>query len=192
MLEAVGRIEEGFTEIRRARELDPLSPVFEEDVALASFYRREYGEVLEYARKLLQVQPNFWRVYHLLGRVYLQQGRFREAAGEFERSVALSGGYAVSSAALASAYAFDGRIADARRVLSEIEDRSTKSYVDPEPIAEVYLALGENDEALRWLDKACENRAPVFTWIAKRDPKFDRLRNDPRFQALLERMRLPP
>jgi len=191
MLEAVGRIEEGFTEIKRAHELDPLSPVFEEDIALASFYRREYGEVLEYARKLLQLQPNFWRVHHLLGRVYVQQGRFREAIGEFEQSVALSGGF-VSSAALASAYAASGKLTDARRLLRELKDRSTTSYVDPETIAEVHAALGETEEALRWLDKACDNRAPIFAWIAKRDPKFDRLRNDPHFKGLLQRMRLPP
>jgi hypothetical protein len=53
------------------------------------------------------------------------------------------------------------------------------------------VALGEKNEALNWLDRACTNHAPLFTWIAKRDPKFDSLRNEPRFRDLLKRMRLP-
>ncbi len=75
--------------------------------------------------------------------------------------------------------------------MKELEDRSKTSYVLPEAIAEIHLALGEDDLALQWLEKACAYHAPRFAWLATRDPNYFRLHGDPRFRALLKKMRLP-
>ena len=57
----------------------------------------------------------------------------------------------------------------------------------------VYAGLGEKDEAFRSLEKAIELRGPwPFVILLKVDPRFDSLREDPRFQNLLRRMNLPP
>lgn len=190
-LEAVGRINDGLSELKRAHELDPLSPIFDKDLALAYFYSRDYGQALAQVRKILEVEPGFWRGHMTIGQVYLQKKMFSEAITEFKQARVISGSNALPSAGLAHAYAAYGQGVEARRILKELEDRSKTSYVLPEAIAEIYLSLGENDLALRWLERACVYHAPRFAWLVKRDPNYDHLRSEPRFKLLLAKMRLP-
>jgi tetratricopeptide (TPR) repeat protein len=190
MLEAVGRPDQGLSELKVAHDLDALYPLIDEDMALAYFYRGDYETALAQVRKLLELQPDFWRVHNLLGKVYRQKRMFTEAIAEFELAARLSGSNVISSAALGHAYAVSGRTNEARVILKDLINRSKKSYVDPEPIAEIYLGLGEKDEALRWLEGSCSAHVPRFAWLAKREPLFDSIRSDPHFQQLLKRMRL--
>lgn len=66
-----------------------------------------------------------------------------------------------------------------------------RRYVDPLPFATLTIGLGEKDQALAWLEKAYEARSSWLIWLGV-DPVYDPLRSDPRFQALLRRMKLPP
>ena len=61
--------------------------------------------------------------------------------------------------------------------------------VSPGYIALVYIALGERDQALTWLDKAYQQHSPMMTWL-KIDPRFDSIRQEPRFQELMRRVGL--
>jgi tetratricopeptide (TPR) repeat protein len=171
--------------------LDPLSPIFDKDLALAYFYLRDYIQASAQLRKILEVEPGFWRGHMTMGQVYLQKQMLPEAIAELQQARTMSGSNALASAGLAHAYALFGQVAEARRILKELEDRSKSSYVLPEAIAEIHLALGEDDLAMQWLERACLNHAPRFAWLVKRDPNYDNLRGDPRFKNLLKRMRLP-
>ncbi len=109
VLEALDRLDEGLAEIQHAHELDPLSPLFDKDLALAYYYRREYERALAQVRKILEVEPGFWRGHMTMGQVYLQKRMPREAIPEFEQARILSGSSALPSAGLAHAYALTGR-----------------------------------------------------------------------------------
>jgi tetratricopeptide (TPR) repeat protein len=191
LLEALGRTNDSLLELKRAHELDPLSPIFDKDLALAYFYLRDYIQASAQLRKILEVEPGFWRGHMTMGQVYLQKQMLPEAIAELQQARTMSGSNALASAGLAHAYALFGQVAEARRILKELEDRSKSSYVLPEAIAEIHLALGEDDLAMQWLERACLNHAPRFAWLVKRDPNYDNLRGDPRFKNLLKRMRLP-
>ena len=91
-------------------------------------------------------------------------------------------------ASLAHVYAVSGRTADAEHILNELKQRAKGNNLTYQ-IADVYIGLGEKEEAFRWLDKAFEERSGWLTWIAV-EPKLDPLRSDPRFADLLRRMRL--
>jgi tetratricopeptide (TPR) repeat protein len=190
MLEAVGRPDEGLSELKLAHELDALYPLINEDLTLAYFCKRDYDTALAYANKLIALQPDFWRVHNLRGKIYREKRMFEEAVTEFELTARLSDHNMISSASLAHIYAANGRTTEARAILSDLLNRANKSFVDPEPIAEIYLGLREKDEALKWLNKACSIHIPRFAWLAKREPLFDIVRDDPRFQKLLEKMHL--
>jgi hypothetical protein len=58
-------------------------------------------------------------------------------------------------------------------------------------MAEIYANLGDKGEALKWLEKAVEER-DVEIDLIKVYPAFDNLRSEPRFQNLLRRMNLAP
>ena len=191
LLEALGRLDEGLSEMRRAHELDPLSPLYDKDLGLAYFYRRDYEQASAQVHKTLEIEPGFWRGHMTMGQIYLQKRMLREAVAEFEQARIISGSNAISSAGLAHAYASSGRVREARELLKDLEDRAKTSYVLPEAIAEIHLALEQDDLALQWLERACLYHAPRFAWLATRDPNYDHLRGDPRFKNLLKRMRLP-
>jgi hypothetical protein len=82
-----------------------------------------------------------------------------------------------------------GRKSDAKKILRELEDRAKEEYIDPVLIAYIHVALGDKDQAIAWLTKALENRSGLLPWLNV-EPKFDGLRDDPRFLDLAKRMGL--
>ena len=84
-----------------------------------------------------------------------------------------------------------GRRAEALNLLSELEERSKRSYVPSYDVAIVYVGLGDNEGAFAWLEKAYEERCSRLIWL-KAEPLFEPLRSDPRFGDLLRRIGLPP
>jgi hypothetical protein len=76
-------------------------------------------------------------------------------------------------------------------MLEDLQQRAKKRYVTPYWVAMVYAGRGEKEEALRWLEKAYEERSAWMAWL-KMDPALDSLRSEPRFQAMLRKMNFPP
>ena len=79
----------------------------------------------------------------------------------------------------------------AQRMLAGLEAASQKIWVDPYLRAIVYLGLGERDRTMAWLDKAFEARSPFMPSISS-DAKWDAYQADPRFAAMLAKMKLTP
>ncbi len=75
------------------------------------------------------------------------------------------------------------------RVLAELKALSQQRYIPPSNMGLVYCGLGEKDEALSSLEKACDERDPRVT-LLKVDPRWDSLRDNPRFLAILKRIGL--
>ena len=71
-----------------------------------------------------------------------------------------------------------------RGSLRLLERAAEKEYVSPVRFAELHAALGEEEQALRWLARAAAERAPALAYSAA-DPVFDRLRGKPGFPRLL-------
>lgn len=94
-----------------------------------------------------------------------------------------------SEASLAHVYAVSGKKAKAEKILNELKQKITGNNLSYQ-IADVYIGLGQQDQAFEWLEKAYEDRSGWLTWIAI-EPKLDPLRSDPRFAGLLRRMNLP-
>jgi hypothetical protein len=88
---------------------------------------------------------------------------------------------------LGHVYAVSGKTGEARKVLEELMETSTRRYVSPYSIATIYAGCGEKDLAFRWLERAYEERSGWLAWL-KPEPVSDPLREDPRFGDLLRRM----
>ena len=112
------------------------------------------------------------------------EGSKTEARAEFQRATTLDDlPWYVGS--LGYACAVSGDRAKADQILRELEDLAKQRYVSHANRASVYLGLGENETALDWLEKAYEDRDPIFWWI-NGDQLYDSVRNEPRFQALVQ------
>jgi thioredoxin-like negative regulator of GroEL len=121
--------------------------------------------------------------------VLTQQGRYDEAVAAFREAIGGASESAYARGALARTLAMGGRTEEARALLAELETERRTRYVSPVALATANIALGEADEAFRWIERA---RAERRGWLAylRVEPIFDPIRSDPRFPDLLERMKL--
>lgn len=188
-LKAVGRFDEALEEMRRALELDPVSLAINTGLGHVLYLTRQYDRAIEQYQRALALDPNFFQAHLWFGRPYLEKGMFTEAIAEIQQAVTLTGGSTISLAVLGHAFASAGRTAEAREILDRLLERAKSAYVPSYWVALIYTGLGDAEPALRWLDRAEEERSSWLAWV-KVEPRFDRLRGEPRFQALLHRMRL--
>ena len=193
-LAAAGRSDEAVAEGRRALELDPLSVRYTQNLGSVFYYARRSDDAIRQYDQALELDPNNTAVHEALGDAYEQKGMYGEAVAEWRRAMTLAGDDELA-AILSSAYArggFSGAVrAVARKRLKRLDERSKRGeYLPRIDYARAYLRLGDKEQALRWLDRACgeRNRFPL---LLNTDPFYDSLRADPRFQDLVRRVGLP-
>ena len=184
-----GRMTEADAEIKRAQELNPLSLEVFGIVASYLYYSRHYDQLLRHCQQWVERDPNLeWNYHHCQGAAFVQLRRPQDAIAELQIALKSSTIYEHTATELANALAVAGNREEAQKVLNRVEHVPWKHFGE----ALVHTGLGENDQALRSLGKAMDLRAPwPFIVLLKVDPRFDSLRQDPRFQDLLSRTHLP-
>jgi TolB-like protein/Tfp pilus assembly protein PilF/predicted Ser/Thr protein kinase len=191
-LSATGRFHEADAEQKRALELEPLSLVINFEVALASYFSRNYDLAIDQFQKTLELDQNFPPPLAYLPAAYEQNGKFDEAIVGLQRAISLtSGPYKIlAMASLGHVYAVSGRKTEAHKILAELQKLSEHGYVPAHDVALIYAGLSERNKAFAWLDKAYEEHSFSLGHL-KVEPRFDPLRSDPRFADLLRRIGLP-
>lgn len=189
-LVARGRYEEADRWITKAYELEPLSSVIAHGAAFNLVVSRRYADAIQVCLKAIDIAPDYPLLRLHLGIAYEQESRCEEATAEFEKVFKLVAGEPIAVAPLAHAHAKAGRQQEAREILQNLLDQVRARHVDKYSVALVYAALGEHDLAIDWLARAASERCAWFTFMANGDPRLDRLRSDPRFEALLRLMRM--
>jgi serine/threonine protein kinase/tetratricopeptide (TPR) repeat protein len=152
MLSAVERYDEALEVQRRAHELDPLSHRL--DRATTFLRSGRYDEALEMALRVTQLDPHFALARSTLGWAYLYQGLPEPGIAELERAVSLAPDSTMFLAQLGQAFARTGQTARAREVLRRLSELSRERYVSPYHFAYVHAGLGEDDQAMDWLERA--------------------------------------
>ena len=191
LLATTGRLDEARVEIERAVKLDGLSPLMRTAAGWRVYAAaRQYDQAAHELRLGIELDPLSGTARRRLGAVYLLAGKHKEAIAELRESVRLSGETPIAQADLGHAYAVAGMQAEARKVLDQLQRLSRSHYVDATRFALIYTGLGERERAMEWLEKAYERRDMGLIML-RPDPRFDPLRNDPRYQSLIRRMKLP-
>ena len=183
---------EALDELDRARELDPISLNASDQRGWVLYMARRYDEAIEQIRKTIELEPRSAHAHCWLGKAYLQKGMFQEGLSELRESATLPGGDSPLLAPwLGYAYAVSGKRAQAFDVIKNLKAQQQNSFGSPFGIAVVYCGLREKEQALAWLEKACQERDPQFPAIAN-EPPLDPLRSDRHFADLVRRSTLPP
>ena len=189
-LALIGRLDEARQEIEIALELDPLSSIIHEGWASLSTFERRYDEAIRGFRKILEFDPSFYKAYASMGRAYAQKGDYPQALAMLEKARSLGGDLCNILSALGQVSALSGDVHRARDLLSQLTARAADGYVSSTCFAIIHLGLGETERALDWLEKGCEQRElPMI--MTNVHPLYDPLRGEPRFEAIIERMRFP-
>jgi tetratricopeptide (TPR) repeat protein len=186
----MGRFAEALAQFQNAIELDPLSLINNTGIGWTLYFSRQYESALEALRKTLDIDSQFVLAHAMLGKSYLQLGRFEGAITEFNTASDLSGASPLYHAMLGHAMGVAGKTSEARRILDQLKEQSTRSHVSSYCLAEIYLGLGDEEQVFDSLDKAYEERARTLVMI-KVEPEVDRLRSSSRFEKILQRMNFP-
>jgi len=185
-LGGLGRLDEAIAKDKKAIELDPLNSFFQASLAYYLYHARRYDDAIVQIKKTLELDPAATLARHLLGCCLLWKGDTTGAIAEFQRSkIVVTGAW--YQGLLGYAYAISGERPKAEQILRELEQMAKRQYVNSTAFADIYLGLGEKEKALDWLDKAYENEESAC-WLLKVDPIYDSVRNEPRFQALVQKV----
>lgn len=185
-----GRISEALAEIRRALDLDPTSLI------INAWYGRILGvagqldEAVEQLKKTVELDPNFILGHYRLGQAYAEKQMYKEAIDEFNKVLNLPDGKATGLMGLAYVYALAGRRQEADKSLNDLLELSKQRYVSLGQIGIIYIARGEKDKAFQQLEEA--SKVYDLNLIRmKVERRFDPIRSDPRFDALVKRIGIP-
>ncbi len=192
VLSLTDRDDEMCRENERAIEVDPLSVQAHAMYGWCLLGRLELDQAEEKLKRALELNPDFVLAHSLLGQIYHLMSKDDEAIAELEEAVELSGRHPWMLSTLGNVYGRMGRTAEAREVLAELRKRSDHEYVQWNYIASVYAGLGELEEALTCLEKAYEAHEQWLIVIGvfwETDRTFETIRDDPRFQELIRKIR---
>lgn len=173
---------------RRAIELDPLSVLVTHAMGQLYFLGRDYENAILQTRKALNLDPNDPSMHYFLALPFEQQERYDEAREALQRAIVLSEGAPLYRAALAHTFGKAGLRESATQILDEL---LVQESTPPFAIALAYLGLGDDEQALDWLEKSLDAMDSQIIYI-NRDPRFDSLRAEPRFIRMLEKIDYPP
>jgi tetratricopeptide (TPR) repeat protein len=181
-----GEFDRGLEELKQAQQLEPLLTTAKTRTASLLYWARRYDEAIAQITESLALDDRPGIAHALLGRIYLHTGRYDLALAEFAKTPGPTPG---SFGDVGQTLALSGRRAEALAELDRVLKLSTQRYVSAVDIASIYAGLGDTDNALAWLDRALQERASALGWLAQ-NPTFDRLHDDPRFAAIVDRVGL--
>lgn len=184
-LTAMTRFDEAASEAKRARQVDPFSPMVNHLGAWVSMNSRRYDEAIGQFKSTLTIEPGYKPAHSWLASCYILKGMYPEAYREFNAAGIHSG-----DPTLGYLDAVTGKKRTAIKALEAMKRTAEHEYVDPYNMAVLYCGLGDKDGAIASLERAYEERSASMPQM-KMEPWFDPLRSDPRFQDLLRRMNFP-
>lgn len=188
-LAAHGQVEEAVTALRRVQQIAPHSPALNVSLGHLLAFARCYDEAAGFYQAVLQVIPTHADALRGLGLVNLLRGR----VDDVWRTLAvepLPGREAITALLRALACACRGDEAGARQALQTGQALPADAILRAIYIAAIYAALDARDEAFDWLERAWAEHEPMLITLQVH-PFLTRLRDDPRFGALLRRLGFP-
>ncbi len=182
----MGRFDEAIAAEKKALELDPLNTFLNTDLGFFLYWARRYEDATAQMRKTLELDPNNAFGHSVLGWCLIWKANKAEAIAEFQKATTLDD-LPMYISSLGYAYAASGDRAKAEQIFHDLDQLAKQRYVSPANRASVYLGLGQKEKVLDWLEKAYEDRDPIFWWIDG-DQLYDSVRNEPRFKALVQKI----
>jgi tetratricopeptide (TPR) repeat protein len=140
-------------------------------------------------QKCVEVESNFWVTHLMLGKVYGQERRFAEAISELEKARDLSHGNSEAIGSMGYLAGVTNDKLQAQRLLEQLQQTPSRPYVPPYCIALIYTGLGQHEDALNELGRACDDRDVRVTLLGV-DPRWNSIRTEPRFREILKRIGL--
>jgi len=187
------RFPEAIAEARRALECNPFSLRISQHLGYVFYCERSYDEAIQQYRKALELDPDDASVYEALGDAFERKGQFQDAVDAWKKAMRLAKdaelGAILERATTKKTIGRAVHDVAAKRLDRLRAKRDSGDYVPAVRFAREHLRADRQEEALKWLTLACEERN-VYSLLIASDPFYDPLRPDNRFTKLLRRMKL--
>jgi serine/threonine-protein kinase len=184
-----GRLEETITQLKLARELDPLALWVNAQLGIAYYFNRQYDEAVAQLKKTLELDSDFYAGHMFLGAVFAHQQRLEEALAAIQTARLHGGDTSRILGWTAYVNGLMGRKRKASNIVAELEELARGQYVCPVDLARSYVGIGNEDRALVRLQQAADLRCSRLIWSGI-DPSFEPVWRDERFSAIRSRMNL--
>jgi tetratricopeptide (TPR) repeat protein/TolB-like protein len=189
LLSARGQHEAAHMAIMHALEINPVSIITLVWAGVTSHLAHQFDDAIGHYQSALELDPEFIWAHMYMAQALEQKGNLKEALREFETTIRLAGGNNCVKAMKAHAHAVAGDISSARGILNELNSAPSLQCMPSYDIAATYAALGDSQQVVAWLNRACDERnMKLFTLT--QDPRFDPLRRRSDFKQIVERMGL--
>jgi serine/threonine-protein kinase len=173
-----------------AQENDPASVSVRRSLGYTYLYARKYQQARYHLDRAITMNPTAEETYRIQGLILTLDKQYPAAERVLREALALApecGSY--TKATLAYSLACAGDRSYAKKIAAELEEkRKTDEYVSPVEVAIVHIALGDAKRALDFVEAAVDDRRGWSAYL-RVNPILDPLRDEPRFGALVQRMK---
>jgi serine/threonine protein kinase/Tfp pilus assembly protein PilF len=187
-LVAMGRMEEGVLEMRKACSLEPYDSINPAHLGLALSSAGRFNESIEVLSKVIESDPQFALAYFFQAINFVAKRMRKEAIASMQKCVELTSGSTFALSILGLAYGAAGMRDKAMEILKQLDDLSRDRHVGSYWKAMVWLGLGEKNQVLEYLEKAYEERESYLVFINTNVLLFKSLWSEPRYKNLLKKM----
>lgn len=171
----------------KAHELEPLSTKYLGDQGLSFYYLKQYQKGIDYNTESLLKYPEDNYLLWIQGFLLIAQEKYAEAIEVFKKRSAGTN----TNWLLGYAYAMAGNKTEAERILNIQLEKRESEHVPAFMIATLYMGLGDKESTLDWLELDWEEGSQgLMFWGMKSDIRFDPIKDEPRFQALLDKVKI--
>ncbi|MGK2860399.1 MAG: adenylate/guanylate cyclase domain-containing protein [Chitinophagaceae bacterium] len=180
------RLDEALKEMKKAYDLDPLSPSVNTGLARIYHFRNETGKAIAQIKKTLELDPNYAEAYFTEGMAYYKEKNFQKAVSVLEKAVELSGRRPVMLAVLGASFGKIGKKEEMKKLQAELESppvTNDKLYAS----SFIKSSLGQYDEAFAILEKLLADRYGIMIYM-KVEKNFFGGTDNPRFQKMIDKM----
>jgi tetratricopeptide (TPR) repeat protein len=178
-----GQVEEALDAVRRARELEPMTPLYSGNYAVLLYVARRYDELIAFSRPLVEANPNFDQARAMLARGLMATGNLEGALAQLQARLVAG----IGQADLGVLYAKMGRREDALLEIKNLEARGREGYGVAFDLALIHVALGELDQGCELLMRAITDYSVLVNWM-RLDPRLDPLRGRQCFATAEQRL----
>jgi TolB-like protein/DNA-binding winged helix-turn-helix (wHTH) protein len=183
----MGRGDEALAAMKHAAELDPVSPSIQTSLGWAYYLLHQDEQAVEQCKRVLELYPDFVPAHQLLGIVYGQMKSGQLSMAELHQARTLERDSTVTPILLDYELAKTGKRSEAIRDLASVVAKAEGGSLPDYYVAAAWTAIGDKRKAQTSLERAYQAHSNWVIYL-QYDPRFDDLRPDPQFQALLHKV----